>query len=65
MPFTVRDLQDLFTLLEQHPEWKSALRASLLGEEFLQLRALVRELAEARKGTREEPHGELVRQSRS
>ncbi len=54
MTFTVRDLQDLLALLEQHPEWKSALRASLLGEEFLQLPALVRELAEAQKRTQEE-----------
>ncbi len=54
MAFTVKDLHDLLVLLEQHPEWKSALRASLLGEEFLQLPALVRELAEAQKRTQEE-----------
>ncbi|MDR7568158.1 MAG: hypothetical protein QN143_07280 [Armatimonadota bacterium] len=45
MAFTVRDLKDLLALLEQHPEWKSALRASLLGEEVLRLPEVVRELA--------------------
>jgi len=53
MPFTVEDFQDLLRLLEQQPQWKSALRASLLGEEFLQLPALVRELAEAQRRTQE------------
>lgn len=49
MALTVRDLMDLLALLEQHPEWKSALRASLLGEEVLRLPELVREIsAEAR-----------------
>ncbi|MDR5683462.1 MAG: hypothetical protein QN163_05480 [Armatimonadota bacterium] len=51
MPFVVGDLQDLIRLLEQHPEWKGALRASLLGEEVLQLPFVVRELAEAQKRT--------------
>lgn len=32
MAFTVQDLKELLELLEQHPEWKSVLRASLLGE---------------------------------
>jgi hypothetical protein len=54
MPFTVEDFQDLLRLLEQQPQWKSALRATLLGEEFLQLPALVRELAEAQRRTEEE-----------
>ncbi|MDR7566694.1 MAG: hypothetical protein QN185_13445 [Armatimonadota bacterium] len=45
MAFTVHDLKDLLALLEQHPEWKSALRASLLGEEVLRLPEVVRELA--------------------
>ncbi len=54
MPFTVADFQDLLRLLEQHPEWKSALRAALLGDELLQLPALVRELAEAQRRTEEE-----------
>jgi hypothetical protein len=51
MAFAVQDLQDLIRLLEQHPEWKSLLRASLLGDELLQLPAVVRELAEAQKRT--------------
>jgi predicted nuclease with TOPRIM domain len=46
MSFTVADFVDLLTLLEQHPEWKKALRSSLLGEELLQLPDLVRGLAE-------------------
>jgi hypothetical protein len=54
MPFTVEDFQDLLRLLEQQPHWKSALRAALLGEEFLQLPGLVRELAEAQRRTEEE-----------
>jgi DNA repair exonuclease SbcCD ATPase subunit len=51
MAFVVQDLQDLIGLLEQHPGWKSALRASLLGDDVLQLPAVVRELAEAQKRT--------------
>ncbi len=61
MAFTVQDLKDLLELLERHPEWKSALRASLLGEELLRLPELVREiaaevraLAEAQKRTEEQ-----------
>lgn len=56
MAFAVEDLQDLFRLLEQQPHWKSALRASLLGQEFLQLPPLVRELGETQRGTQEEVH---------
>lgn len=59
MPFTVEDFQDLLRLLEQQPHWKSALRATLLGEEFLQLPAAVRELVEAQRRT----EGELRRLS--
>ncbi len=51
MAFGLQDLQDLIRLLEQHPEWKSLLRASLLGDELLQLPSVVRELAEAQKRT--------------
>jgi chromosome segregation ATPase len=61
MAFSVQDLKDLLELLERHPEWKSALRASLLGEELLRLPELVREiaaevraLAEAQKRTEEQ-----------
>jgi hypothetical protein len=46
MAFVVQDLQDLIGLLEQHPEWKSALRASLLGDDLLQLSAIMRQLAQ-------------------
>ncbi|MDR7465596.1 MAG: hypothetical protein QN209_13040, partial [Armatimonadota bacterium] len=51
MDFGVQDLQDLIQLLEQHPEWKSLLRASLLGDELLRLPAAVEELAEAQRRT--------------
>jgi chromosome segregation ATPase len=51
MPFTVEDFQDLLRLLEQQPQWKSALRTVLLDQEFLQLPGLVRELAEAQRQT--------------
>jgi predicted nuclease with TOPRIM domain len=46
MAFGVQDLQDLIQVLEQHPEWKSLLRASLLGDELLQLPAAVGRLEE-------------------
>ncbi|MFN3285674.1 MAG: hypothetical protein ACK45F_05275 [bacterium] len=39
------DLADLLRLLEERPEWKNALRITLLGEDFLQLPELVRRLA--------------------
>jgi hypothetical protein len=51
MPFVVQDLQDLVRLLEQHPEWKGLLRASLLGDDLLRLPAAMRELAEAQERT--------------
>ncbi|MDR5709723.1 MAG: hypothetical protein QN140_07860 [Armatimonadota bacterium] len=51
MPFTVRDFQGLLRLLERQPAWKDALRASLLGEEFLELPALVRDLGRAQRAT--------------
>jgi predicted nuclease with TOPRIM domain len=47
MAFAVQDLQDLIRVLEQHPEWKSLLRASLLGDELLALPAVVGRLEEA------------------
>ncbi|MER3455926.1 MAG: hypothetical protein C4303_07410 [candidate division GAL15 bacterium] len=54
MPFTVADLADLLRLLEQHPEWRDALRAVLLGQELLQLPHLVRRLAEAVEAVQQE-----------
>ena len=35
----VRSLQDILTALERHPEWRTALRQQLLGEELLELPA--------------------------
>ncbi len=49
MPFTVKDFQGLLRLLEQQPKWKDELRAVLLGEEFLELPRLVKELARAQR----------------
>ncbi|MFN3286294.1 MAG: hypothetical protein ACK45F_08445 [bacterium] len=54
MPFTVKDFQSLLRLLERQPQWKDALRASLLGEEFLELPALVRSLVQAQRATQRE-----------
>ena len=54
MPFTVADLQDLFRLPEQHPEWKSVLRASLPGDGWLRLPEALRELAEETRRRTEE-----------
>ena len=36
----VRSLQDILAALERHPEWRTALRHQLLGEELLELPAL-------------------------
>ena len=41
----VRSLQDILTALEQHPEWRTALRQQLLGEELLELPALFAKFA--------------------
>ena len=54
MPFTVKDFQGLLRLLERQPQWKDALRASLLGEEFLELPSLVRSLVQAQRATQRE-----------
>ena len=54
MPFTTADFLDLLRLLEQHPEWKTALRAAILGEELLQLPELVRRLAEAQERSQQQ-----------
>ncbi len=47
MAFTVRDLNDLLALLEQHPEWRARLRQILLTEELLRLPQAVDRLTEA------------------
>ena len=41
----VRSLRDILTALERHPEWRSALRQQLLGEELLELPALFAKFA--------------------
>ena len=41
----VRSLQDILTALERHPEWRTALRQALLGEELLELPALFAKFA--------------------
>ena len=40
----VRSLQDILTALQRHPEWRTALRQQLLGEELLELPRPVREV---------------------
>ena len=41
----VRNLQDILTALERHPEWRTALRQQLLGEELLELPAVFAKFA--------------------
>ena len=41
----VRSLQDILTALERHPEWRTALRQALLGEELLELPAVFAKFA--------------------
>ena len=41
----VRSLQDILTALERHPEWRTALRQQLLGDELLELPALFAKFA--------------------
>ena len=41
----VRSLQDILTALERHPEWRTALRQQLLGEELLELPAVFAKFA--------------------
>ena len=41
----VRSLQDSMTALQRHPEWRTALRQQLLGEELLELPALFAKFA--------------------
>ena len=40
-----RSLQDILTALERHPEWRTALRQQLLGEDLLELPALFAKFA--------------------
>ncbi len=54
MPFTVKDFQGLLRLLERQPKWKDELRAVLLGEEFLELPRLTKDLVQAQEATQRE-----------
>jgi len=51
MAITVQDVQDLIRLLREHPDWRAEMERALLGEEFLSLPQIVRELAESQKRT--------------
>src|SRR5438105_3523416 len=46
MAFTVEDLNDLLTILRQHPEWRDAVRREVLTQELLDLPEVVRGLAD-------------------
>lgn len=46
MAITLADLPELVRLLEQHPEWREALRLVLLGEELLTMPQLLRQVIE-------------------
>jgi hypothetical protein len=39
MSITIRTVEDLIRVLEEHPEWRERLLAVLLGQEFLQVPA--------------------------
>jgi hypothetical protein len=54
MAFTVRDYQDLLSLLNAHPEWREELRRAIFNDDFLSLPQIVRELAAAQKRTEEQ-----------
>ncbi len=45
MAFTVRDLQDLIVLLEEHPEWRAQMRRLVLTDDVLALPSIVEEIA--------------------
>lgn len=53
MAFTVSDFRDLLKLLEAHPEWRGELRRHVLGEEWVEVPALIRAMAEAQRHTDE------------
>lgn len=54
MAFTVKDFQSLLRLLERQPQWRDALRASLLGDELLELPSLVRSLVRTQRAMQRE-----------
>ncbi len=45
MASTVRDLQDLIVLLEEHPEWRAQMRRLVLTDDVLALPSIVEEIA--------------------
>ena len=49
MAITTSDLPELVRLLQQHPEWREALRLILLGEELLNLPQLVNQLIQGQQ----------------
>ncbi len=51
MAFTVQEYSDLIRLLREHPEWRLELRHLLLPEDYLELPAIARNLAEAQQRT--------------
>ena len=65
MTFTVRDYQDLLSLLNMHPEWREELRRAILSDDFLALPRIVRELAEAQRRTEEQVRELAVAQKRT
>jgi len=51
MTFTITDVQDMFRLLEQHPEWLAQLRALVFTQELLQLPKDFQEIREIQRQT--------------
>jgi predicted nuclease with TOPRIM domain len=51
MTFTITDVQDMFRLLEQHPEWLVQLRALVFTQELLQLPKDFQEIREIQRQT--------------
>ncbi len=54
MPFTISEFEDLLQILQQHPEWRTRLLETLLGEEFLTLPHHVQLLIQAQQRTDEQ-----------
>jgi hypothetical protein len=49
MAFTVNDFHDMIRLLENHPEWLSDLRRLILGDDYQNILALLKEIVELNK----------------
>ncbi|NJN82287.1 MAG: hypothetical protein HC802_08415 [Caldilineaceae bacterium] len=51
MAFSVQDFQDLVSLLEEHPKWRSEMRRLILTEEMVDIPRALERLTEAQEAT--------------